>query len=82
MRAAHQDYRPAISFGPHEQRPSANHGNRGFAERTDAATIAAFRVNSTECAENPDADFSAVIRRMEELAQVKVSDLQPVLMPH
>jgi 3-hydroxyisobutyrate dehydrogenase-like beta-hydroxyacid dehydrogenase len=38
------------------------------------ATIAAFRVNSMEWADHPDADFSAVIRRMEELAHVKASD--------
>jgi 3-hydroxyisobutyrate dehydrogenase-like beta-hydroxyacid dehydrogenase len=38
------------------------------------ATIAAFRVNSMEWTDHPDADFSAVIRRMEELAEVKPSD--------
>jgi hypothetical protein len=37
-------------------------------------SIAALRVNSTELADNPDADFSAVIRRMEELTYVKASD--------
>jgi 3-hydroxyisobutyrate dehydrogenase len=35
------------------------------------ATIAAFGVNSMEWADHPDADFSAVIRRMEKLAGIK-----------
>jgi 3-hydroxyisobutyrate dehydrogenase-like beta-hydroxyacid dehydrogenase len=38
------------------------------------ATIAAFGVNSMEWTDHPDADFSAVIRRMEELAHVKASE--------
>jgi 3-hydroxyisobutyrate dehydrogenase-like beta-hydroxyacid dehydrogenase len=37
------------------------------------ATAAAFSVNSMERADNPEADFSAVVRRMEKLAQVKVN---------
>jgi hypothetical protein len=38
------------------------------------ATTAAFRVNSMEWADNPEADFSAVVRRMEELAHVRASE--------
>jgi hypothetical protein len=37
------------------------------------ATTAAFGVNSMEWTDNPEADFSAVVRRMENLAQVKVN---------
>ena len=32
---------------------------------------ARLRINSMELADNPEADFSAVIRRMEELAHLK-----------
>jgi hypothetical protein len=35
------------------------------------ATASASHINSMELAESPDADFSAVIRRMEELAKVR-----------
>jgi 3-hydroxyisobutyrate dehydrogenase-like beta-hydroxyacid dehydrogenase len=38
------------------------------------ATNAAFGINSMEWTANPDADFSAVVRRMEELAQVRVPE--------
>jgi 3-hydroxyisobutyrate dehydrogenase-like beta-hydroxyacid dehydrogenase len=34
------------------------------------ATTAAFGINAMELSDNPDADFSAVIRKMEELAQI------------
>lgn len=38
------------------------------------ATAAAFNINSMEETENPEEDFSAVIRRMEELAHVSASE--------
>jgi hypothetical protein len=37
------------------------------------ATMASFGVNSMEWTYNPDADFSAVIRRMEEFAQISAT---------
>jgi 3-hydroxyisobutyrate dehydrogenase-like beta-hydroxyacid dehydrogenase len=42
------------------------------------ATVAAFRVNSDELAHNGEEDFSAVLRRMEEVAGLTVVDLDPV----
>ena len=35
---------------------------------------ARFRINSMELTDNPGADFSAVIRQMEALARVEVSE--------
>jgi 3-hydroxyisobutyrate dehydrogenase-like beta-hydroxyacid dehydrogenase len=42
------------------------------------ATVAAFRVNSDELAHNGEEDFSAVLRRMEEVAGLTAVDLDPV----
>jgi len=42
------------------------------------ATEAAFRVNSDELAHNDEADFSAVLRRMEEVAGITAIHLAPV----
>jgi 3-hydroxyisobutyrate dehydrogenase-like beta-hydroxyacid dehydrogenase len=42
------------------------------------ATVAAFRVNSDELAHNDEEDFSAVLRRMEEVAGLAAIDLDPV----
>jgi 3-hydroxyisobutyrate dehydrogenase-like beta-hydroxyacid dehydrogenase len=42
------------------------------------ATVAAFRVNSDELAHNGEEDFSAVLRRMEEVAGLTDVDLDPV----
>jgi 3-hydroxyisobutyrate dehydrogenase-like beta-hydroxyacid dehydrogenase len=42
------------------------------------ATVAAFRVNSDELAHNGEEDFSAVLRRMEEVAGLTVVDLDLV----
>jgi 3-hydroxyisobutyrate dehydrogenase-like beta-hydroxyacid dehydrogenase len=73
-RAAHQDYSPQFPLR------LMNKDFRLILEKAKLlnvqmpATIAAFRVNSMEWADHPDADFSAVIRRMEELAQVKGSE--------
>ena len=73
-RAAHQDYSPQFPLR------LMNKDFRLILEKAKLlsvqmpATIAAFRVNSMEWADNPDADFSAVIRRMEELADVKTSE--------
>jgi len=41
-------------------------------------TVAAFRVNSDELAHNEEEDFSAVLRRMEEVAGLATIDLDPV----
>lgn len=73
-RAAQEDYSPQFPLG------LMNKDFRLILETAKLrnvqmpATVAAFRVNSMEWANNPDADFSAVIRRMEELAHVKASD--------
>jgi 3-hydroxyisobutyrate dehydrogenase-like beta-hydroxyacid dehydrogenase len=73
-RAAHQDYSPQFPLR------LMNKDFRLILEKAKLldvqmpATIAAFRVNSMEWADHPDADFSAVIRRMEELAHVKASE--------
>ena len=73
-RAAHQDYRPQFPLR------LMNKDFRLILEKAKSldvqmpATTAAFRVNSLEWADHPDADFSAVIRRMEELAHVKDSE--------
>jgi 3-hydroxyisobutyrate dehydrogenase-like beta-hydroxyacid dehydrogenase len=72
-RAAQQDYSPQFPLR------LMNKDFRLILEKAKSlnvqmpATIAAFRVNSMEWTDHPDADFSAVIRRMEELAEVKPS---------
>jgi 3-hydroxyisobutyrate dehydrogenase-like beta-hydroxyacid dehydrogenase len=73
-RAAQHDYSPQFPLG------LMNKDFRLILETAKSrdvqmpATLAAFRTNSMEWADNPDADFSAVIRRMEELANVEISD--------
>lgn len=73
-RVAHQDYSPQFPLR------LMNKDFRLILEKAKLlnvqmpATIAAFRVNSMEWADHPDADFSAVIRRMEELADLKASE--------
>ena len=42
------------------------------------ATEAAFRVNSAELAQNDEEDFSAVLRRMEEVAGIAAIHSEPV----
>ncbi len=42
------------------------------------ATVAAFRANSDELAHDEEEDFSAVLRRMEEVAGLATIDLDPV----
>jgi 3-hydroxyisobutyrate dehydrogenase len=71
QRAAQQDYSPQFPL-------SLMHKDFGLILQTAKslnvqmpATIAAFRVNSMEWADNPGVDFSAVIRRMEELSDVE-----------
>jgi 3-hydroxyisobutyrate dehydrogenase-like beta-hydroxyacid dehydrogenase len=70
-RAAQQDYRPQFPL-------SLMNKDFGLILETAKslkiqmpATTAAYRVNSMELADDPNADFSAVIRRMEEIAEVK-----------
>jgi 3-hydroxyisobutyrate dehydrogenase-like beta-hydroxyacid dehydrogenase len=70
-RAAQQDYSPQFPLG-------LMHKDFGLILKTAKslnvqmpATNAASRVNSMELADDPNADFSAVIRRMEELSEVK-----------
>jgi 3-hydroxyisobutyrate dehydrogenase-like beta-hydroxyacid dehydrogenase len=73
-RAAHEDYSPQF---PLRLMNKDFHLILETAKSLNVqmpATTAACRVNSMELADNPDADFSAVIRRMEELARLKASD--------
>jgi 3-hydroxyisobutyrate dehydrogenase len=70
-RAAQQDYSPQFPL-------SLMHKDFGLILQTAKslnvqmpATSAAYRVNSMEWADNPNADFSAVVRRMEELSEVE-----------
>jgi 3-hydroxyisobutyrate dehydrogenase len=69
--AAHQDYSPQFPLR------LMNKDFRLILEKAKSvnvlmpATTAAFTVNSIESMDNPDADFSTVIRRMEELAQLQ-----------
>jgi 3-hydroxyisobutyrate dehydrogenase-like beta-hydroxyacid dehydrogenase len=69
-RAAHNDYSPQFPLR------LMNKDFRLILEKAKKlnvlmpATMAAFGVNAMELSDNPDADFSAVIRKMEELAQV------------
>ena len=70
IRAAHRDYTPQFPLR------LMNKDFRLILQKAKLlsvpmpATTAAFGVNSMEWADHPDADFSAVIRRMEELAHV------------
>lgn len=73
-RAAHEDYTPQFPLR------LMNKDFRLILQKAKSlnvqmpATIAAFGVNSMEWADHPDADFSAVIRRMEQLAEIKASE--------
>jgi 3-hydroxyisobutyrate dehydrogenase-like beta-hydroxyacid dehydrogenase len=73
-RAAHQDYSPQFPLR------LMNKDFRLILQKAKSldvpmpATIAAYGVNSMEWTDHPDADFSAVIRRMEELAHVNDSE--------
>jgi 3-hydroxyisobutyrate dehydrogenase-like beta-hydroxyacid dehydrogenase len=73
-RAAHQDYTPQFPLR------LMNKDFRLILQKAKSlnvqmpATIAAFGVNSMEWTDHPDADFSAVIRRMEQLAHIKESE--------
>jgi 3-hydroxyisobutyrate dehydrogenase-like beta-hydroxyacid dehydrogenase len=78
-RAAHEDYSPQFPLGLMNKDFRLILETARLRNVQMPATLAAFRVNSTEWADNPDADFSAVIRRMEELAHVKLQSDQPVL---
>jgi 3-hydroxyisobutyrate dehydrogenase-like beta-hydroxyacid dehydrogenase len=67
-KAAHEDYSPQF---PLSLMSKDFHLILETAKSLDVqmpATFAASRINSMQLAESPDADFSAVIRRMEELA--------------
>lgn len=74
IRAAHRDYTPQFPLR------LMNKDFRLILQKAKLlsvpmpATTAAFGVNSMEWADHPDADFSAVIRRMEELAHVNGSE--------
>lgn len=70
-RAAHEDYSPQFPLR------LMNKDFRLILEKAKLlnvpmpSTAAAFSVNSMEWRDHPDADFSAVIRRMEQLAQLR-----------
>lgn len=73
-RVAHEDYSPQFPLR------LMNKDFRLILEKAKSldvpmpATVAAFGVNSMAWTDNPEADFSAVIRRMEELAHVSHSE--------
>lgn len=73
-RVAHEDYSPQFPLR------LMNKDFRLILEKAKSlnvpmpATTAAFGVNSMEWSDNPEADFSAVVRRMEELAHVRASE--------
>jgi 3-hydroxyisobutyrate dehydrogenase-like beta-hydroxyacid dehydrogenase len=75
-RAAHNDYSPQFPLALMNKDFRLILGKAKSLNVPMPATIAAFHLNSMEWAENPDADFSAVIRRMEELAHVEASEAQ------
>jgi 3-hydroxyisobutyrate dehydrogenase-like beta-hydroxyacid dehydrogenase len=72
-RASHQDYSPQFPLGLMNKDFHLILETAGSLNVQMPATAASLRVNSMEWANNPDADFSAVIRHMEELAEVKAS---------
>ena len=73
-RVAHEDYSPQFPLR------LMNKDFRLILEKAKLldvpmpATIAAFGVNFMEWTDDPEADFSAVVRRMEELAHVRASE--------
>lgn len=73
-RVAHEDYSPQFPLR------LMNKDFRLILEKAKLldvpmpATVAAFGVNSMAWTENPEADFSAVVRSMEELAHVRGSE--------
>jgi 3-hydroxyisobutyrate dehydrogenase-like beta-hydroxyacid dehydrogenase len=78
-RAAHQDYDPQFPLRLMNKDFGLILEQAKLLNVQMPATDAAFRVNSLELADHPDADFSAVIRRMEELAHIEGSEsLEPV----
>lgn len=73
-RAAHQDYSPQFPLRLMNKDFGLILKQAELLNVMMPATLAAFGVNSMELKNNPDTDFSAVIRRMEELAEVTDSD--------
>jgi 3-hydroxyisobutyrate dehydrogenase-like beta-hydroxyacid dehydrogenase len=73
-RAAHEDYSPQFPLSLMNKDFRLVLETARLRKVQMPATLAASRVNSMEWADHPDADFSAVIRRMEELAHVKASE--------
>jgi 3-hydroxyisobutyrate dehydrogenase-like beta-hydroxyacid dehydrogenase len=73
-RAAREDYSPQFPLGLMNKDFRLILETAKLRDVQMPATVEAFRVNSMEWADHPTADFSAVIRRMEELAHVKASE--------
>jgi 3-hydroxyisobutyrate dehydrogenase len=73
MHAAHEGYSPQLPLPLMNNNFCLMPDRAGSPDVQMPATLAEVRVNSTETADNPDADFSAVIRRWEELGHLKAS---------
>ena len=73
-RVAHEDYSPQFPLRLMNKDFRLILEKAKFLDVPMPATIAAFGVNSMEWTDDPEADFSAVIRRMEELAHVRASE--------
>jgi 3-hydroxyisobutyrate dehydrogenase-like beta-hydroxyacid dehydrogenase len=73
-RAAHEDYSPQFPLSLMNKDFHLILETAKLLNVEMPSTKAAFRINSLESADNPNADFSVVIRRMEELAHVKASN--------
>jgi 3-hydroxyisobutyrate dehydrogenase-like beta-hydroxyacid dehydrogenase len=73
MRAAEEGHSPQFSLPLTNENFCFMPDRAGSRDVQMPTTIAEVRVNSTEWAGNPDADFSAVIRRWEELGRLEAS---------
>jgi 3-hydroxyisobutyrate dehydrogenase-like beta-hydroxyacid dehydrogenase len=73
MRANHEGYSPQFPLPLMNEDFCVMLDRAGSPDVQMPATIAELRVNSTEWADNPDADFTAVIRRWEELGHLTAS---------
>jgi 3-hydroxyisobutyrate dehydrogenase-like beta-hydroxyacid dehydrogenase len=73
-RAAREDYSPQFPLSLMNKDFRLILETAGLRNVQMPATAAAFRVNSLALTDYPDADFSAVIRRMEELTHLEASE--------
>ena len=76
-RAAHEDYSPQFPLRLMNKDFHLILETAKLLNVLMPATMAALDINSMELTDNPEADFSAVIRRMEQLGHVSASDSVP-----